>query len=245
MDHKPGIGLTYQEATKYRRGAMDRLSTWTREVPTYKTYDRPLMTIALPAPLLEGGLPLWEAIAKRRSMRRFATEPLPLATLSQLLWATQGITGKLGCHEVRACASAGALYPNETYLFVNRVADVPPGLYHYGVQAHMLEQLAEGEFAESLSHACLGQECCLTAPMVFAWGTVVARCAWKYADRAYRYLYLDAGHIGAQLQLACCGLGLGSVNIGAFFDEEVNDLLGLDGQEETAVYLTAVGAPVE
>jgi SagB-type dehydrogenase family enzyme len=78
---------------------------------------------------------------------------------------------------------------------------------------------------------------------VFAWGAVVSRSAQKYGDRCYRYIYLDAGHIGGQLQLAAQALGLGSVNIGAFYDDAVNRLFGLDGVEETVVYLTAVGRP--
>lgn len=243
MSSQPGIGPQYQESTKYSRHDMQGLTTWAREVPAFKQYEDPLEVVKLPEPAKEGGLPLWEAISSRRSTREFATAALPLEQLSQLLWATQGITGQ-GQHLPRASASAGALYPNETYLFVNNVAGCAPGIWHYQVRDHALAQLADGNFGPDLAQAALGQTYCASSPVVFVWGAVVDRCAWKYGDRAYRYLYLDAGHLGAQLQLAACALGLGSVNIGAFFDDEVNALLGLDGQRETTVYLTAVGEPV-
>lgn len=244
MSRQPGIGPQYQEATKYSRQEMLGMTTWAREVPAYKQYEDPLELLKLPEPTREGGLALWQTIATRRSTRNFVAQPLPLAHLSQLLWAIQGITGQAGQHNLRASGSAGALYPNETYLFVNNVEGCAPGIWHYQVRDHALAQLAEGQFGPDLAQAALGQDYCATAPVIFVWGAVVDRCAWKYGDRAYRYIYLDAGHLGAQLQLAACAMGLGSVNIGAFFDDEVNALLGLDGQRETAVYLTAVGEPV-
>jgi SagB-type dehydrogenase family enzyme len=240
----PGIGPHYQQATKYARQDMAGLGTWAQQVPAFKQYENPLEVISLPEPAKEGGLPLWQVIASRRTVRDFLAEPMPLAQLSQLLWAIQGFTGEAGERQLRASASAGALYPNETYLFINNVADCPVGIFHYQVREHALAHLAEGHFGPDLSRACLEQGHCAVAPVVFAWGAVVDRCAWKYGDRAYRYIYMDAGHLGAQLQLAAAALGLGSVNIGAFFDDEVNELLGLDGQRETVVYLTAVGSPM-
>lgn len=243
MNKMPGIGPHYNEATKYSRHSMGALTTWARQVPSHKEYEAPLERLALPAPQESEGPPLWHVIHSRRSWRRFSEAPLPLQHLSQLLWAIQGQTG-VGGHELRATASAGALYPNETYVFANRVTDCLPGVWHYDVRGHALSMLAEGEFGGSLAEACLGQRFCATAPVVIAFGAVVDRCAWKYGDRAYRYIYMDAGHLGGQLQLAATALGLGSVNIGAFFDDEVNSLLGLDGTHETAVYLTAVGLPL-
>lgn len=241
MSRQPGIGPHYQQSTKYARHEMQGLTTWARQVPTYKQYEEPLEVLPLPAPEYSGGQPLWETIAHRRSVRSFGSAPLPLEHLSQLLWAIQGLTGQAGPHELRAVASAGALYPNETYVFANNVTGCAPGIWHYQVREHSLAQIADGSFGEQLAQACLGQSPCATAQVVFVFGAVVDRCAWKYGDRAFRYIHMDAGHLGAQLQLAACALGLGSVNIGAFFDDEVNVLLGLDGQQETVVYVTAVG----
>ena len=195
----------------------------------------------LPEPNLAGKMLLEEAIAERRSVRGFTDRELTLQEIGQLCWAGQGITDPGG--EFRASPSAGALYPDETYVFAHRVEGCGQGIYHYEVRHHRLAMLAEGSFGGELARACLGQDSCATAAAVLAWGAVIDRCALKYGDRAYRYIYLDAGHIGAHLQLACCTLGLGSVNVGAFYDDEVNALLGLDGQMETAIYLTAVGHP--
>ncbi len=163
--------------------------------------------------------------------------------LSQLLWATQGVTGGLMGIPLRACPSAGALYPVETYLFLHRVSGIAPGIYHYRVQSHALEVLRAGDFRGRIARAALDQDMAAEAAAVFAWTAVFARTRWKYGQRGYRYVYLDAGHIAQNLSLAAAGLGLGSCPIAALYDEEVNELLGVDGEEESVVYLSAVGHP--
>jgi SagB-type dehydrogenase family enzyme len=79
--------------------------------------------------------------------------------------------------------------------------------------------------------------------VVFVWTAVFARSVWKYRDRAYRYFYLDAGHIAAQVSLAAVSLGLGSCPVAAYFDDEANVLLELDGESESVLYMTTVGKP--
>ena len=79
------------------------------------------------------------------------------------------------------------------------------------------------------------------AAVVFIWSAIVKRCTFKYRQRGYRYIYLDAGHIGQNLSLAAEELGLGCCMVGAFYDDEVNKLLHLDGKDETVIYLGAVG----
>ncbi len=241
MSMDPGIGPRYQHSTKYQRGSMPAGPPMLGAVPPFKRYEDALAHIHLPAPTKHDGPGLWQAIAERRSRRVFSSEPIDLDQLSQLVWATAGATGGDAEHPLRASASAGALYPNETYLFINNVTDAPAGVYHYEIRDHRIALLSEGDFSRDLAMACLGQRFCASACVVFAWGAVFGRCAQKYADRAVRYIYLDAGHMGGQLQLAAEALGLGSVNVGAFFDEEVDRLVGLDGSTETIVYLTAVG----
>jgi SagB-type dehydrogenase family enzyme len=240
MSSLDSIGPQFQRQTSYSRHAMPTGPSWAREAPPYKEYEAPLQWIELPAPCTSGGPGLWETIAARRTIRDFADTPMALATLSQLLWAVQGLThgGRF-----RASASAGALYPNETYLLLNRVTDCPPGIGHYDPRSHRLALLREGDFGAQGAAACLRQGFVAQAPVTFAWAAVVERCAQKYRDRAYRYINLDAGHLGGQLQLAATALGLGSVNIGAFLDDEVASLFGLDGEYEIPVYLTSVGTP--
>jgi SagB-type dehydrogenase family enzyme len=184
---------------------------------------------------------LWQTIAERRSVRDYRRQPLSLTDLAQLLWATQGITAREAGFEFRAAPSAGALYPCETYLVVNRVQDLQSGVYHLAVLEAQLELLKPGDFARDIAAACGDQGMCAAAAVVFAWTAVCRRSKWKYGERAYRYMYLDAGHIGAQLHLAAVALGLGCCAIGAFFDDEVNEVLGVDGEGETAVYLSSIG----
>jgi SagB-type dehydrogenase family enzyme len=244
MEGPAGIGAAYQEATKYARGRpVAQEAAWATPPPVYKTYDQYLQVVGLPPAATEGGRALWELLAHRRSRREFADRALTMQELSQLLWAVQGVTAQEQGFEFRTAASAGALYPNETYVIGRRLEGMMEGVYHYLVREHALGMLAEGDFSTEIAEACVGQRWLTQAPAVFVWGAVVARSAWKYQNRAYRYLYLDAGALGAQLQLACEALGLVSCNVGAFFDDEVAQLVGLDGRSEVVVYLTAVGHP--
>ncbi|MBN1628467.1 MAG: SagB/ThcOx family dehydrogenase, partial [Thermoleophilia bacterium] len=109
--------------------------------------------------------------------------------------------------------------------------------------SHSLEQLKTGDLREAVAAAALDQGFCGKAGAVFLWTAVFARSEWKYQDRAFRYFYLDAGHMAAQLSLTAVGMGLGSCPVAAFYDGEVNNLLGIDGTSEGAIYLTAVGRP--
>jgi SagB-type dehydrogenase family enzyme len=123
------------------------------------------------------------------------------------------------------------------------VEGIEIGVYHYGVRDHLLEVVASGDFGGDITRAALFQEFCAEAAAVFVWTAVFPRAKWKYRQRAYRYVYLDAGHIAQNLALAAVGLGLGSCQVAAFFDDEMNALLGVDGVEESVLYLSAVGHP--
>ena len=126
---------------------------------------------------------------------------------------------------------------------IHTVQGVEPGVYHYAVGKHALSQLARGDFRMEIAAAALDQEMAYRANVVFVWTAVFGRCTWKYRQRAYRYVYLDAGHIAQNVALAAAGLGLGSCPIAALYDDEVNALLGVDGVAESALYMTVVGWP--
>ncbi len=240
---KEGIGDIFQKETKYFRGKLSgRPLDWQTRPETYKTYHGS-QKIDLEKPSREGGRSLWEAVRQRRSIRNFKDLPLKRKHLSQLLWATQGITRREMGFEFRTCPSAGALYPVETYLILHNAEDTEPGIYHYGVQNHELERLQSGNFRLKAAQAALDQDMAFSASVVFVWTALFERSKWKYEQRAYRYVYLDAGHIAQNLALAAIGLGLGSCQIAALYDEEVNSLLGLDGKEESVLYMSAVGHP--
>jgi hypothetical protein len=124
------IGDRYQRETRYQRGKLaGGLLRWESKPERYKSYpDAPI--VELPAPRFEGGMPFWDAVQRRRSVRDFEVKALPKQKFSQILWATQGITKTFGGYELRAAPSAGALYPVETYVVVQRIDGLEPGIYH-------------------------------------------------------------------------------------------------------------------
>ena len=237
------VGDSFQERTKYSRGELRgaRLD-WASKPATYKRYPA-APRVALSDPLTEDGAPIWDVLRERRSERRFRDSPLKESELSQLLWATQGITRPGRSVDFRTAPSAGALYPVETYLVIHDVEGVEPGVYHYDVQHHQLEQVKRGGFRAEVAHAALDQRIAAWTNVVFVWTAVFDRSKWKYKQRAYRYVYLDAGHIAQNLALAAVALGLGSCQIAALYDEEANDLLGVDGLGESTIYMSVVGRP--
>lgn len=238
-----GIGELFQEQTKYFRGKLPHSPLFWRTRPEpYKHYPG-TVRIDLPAPRQQGGLPLWEAIQHRRSLRDFQEKALPLDSLSQLLWASQGITSDYKGYKLRAAPSAGALYPVETYLVAHKVEGIEPGIYHYAILNHQLEKLQTGDFRRPLAEAALEQDMVSQASVVFVWTAIFARSKWKYSQRAYRYVYLDAGHIAQNLALAAVALGLGCCPVAALYDDEVNELIEVDGREESVLYLSAIGYP--
>jgi len=235
--YKKGIGYKYLSETKYFRDRpfIDDIGMVVSP-PLYKAYPH-AQKITLPAPDFPSS-DLWKVIARRRSYRDFTRNPLTSEELAILLWAGQGITSPQG---YRTAPSAGALYPIETYLVINRVQDIPAGIYHFNVANFFLEELAKGDFSNTLTSAALGQSVMKRAAVVFVWTAVILRCMAKYRNRAIRYIFLDAGHICQNILLAATALNLGACPVGAFFDEEIDKLLGLNSETEMSIYLTAVG----
>ncbi len=225
------IGERFQEETKYLAGMS--------ATPRRETGRR--------VPLLEpdlsrgGDRDLWGLLKVRRSRREFAPGPLALDELSLLLWACQGVTRRAGGVAFRTAPSAGALYPDDTYVVVNSVEEMERGVYLYLPEEHALEQIGEGDFRDETVRAGLGQEMLGSGAVAFIWSAVMERSLWKYRQRAYRYIYLDAGHICQNLYLACEALGLGCCGVAAFLDDAVNAIIGADGMKETTIYMAAVG----
>ncbi|MHC5038028.1 MAG: SagB/ThcOx family dehydrogenase [Planctomycetota bacterium] len=186
--------------------------------------------------------PLGKAIARRRSKRNFLDDPLPMDTLSFLLWATQGITARLEGYELRAAPSAGALYPVETYLAVRAVEGLEPGIWHYDVKDAELEYLREGDVAEEACRASGDQIMVKLAAVNFIWSALLPRCCCKYYERGFRYVYEDVGHISQSLQLASAGFDdVGCAVIGSFYDDRAATLIGVDPKTEPVLMMGSVG----
>ncbi len=191
-----------------------------------------------------------ELLKKRQSTRLYEDRDMTLAQLSYLLWATQGVQKVVGRKKkagFRTVPSAGCRHAIETYLVINHVSGLQPGLYHYLPMTHELE-LLNGECDKKLVlEAVEGQKFAAEAPVLFLWTAVPYRMEWRYVQKAVKYVLLDAGHLCENLYLTCEMLGCGACAIGAYNQEAADELLMLSprpsGEKnyECTVYAAAVG----
>ncbi len=189
----------------------------------------------LSEPKFKSSISVEEALSKRRSVRDYKEESLSLEEISQLFWSAQGVTAKWGG---RTAPSAGALYPLEIYIVVGLVKGLKPGLYHYDPQKHAISQKKEGDLREKLTEASLGQDEILYAPVTVVITAVYERTIKKYHERGIQYVHMEVGSAGENIYLQAESLGLGTVFIGAFEDEEVKKVLGI---EEKPLEIMPVG----
>ena len=217
----------------------------------------------LPAPLLEKPAPLdshpiplpkpgdivvpprelRRTIEERRSVRHYARDPLTFEELGYLCWCTQGIVDvKAPFYTLRNVPSAGGRHGLETYLLINRINSLKPGLYRYLPFSHSIATIdTTSGISDAIMSACLGQVFVRSSAVTFIWSAVIYRMAWRYSERAYRLVHLDAGHICQNLYLAAEQIGCGTCAIGAFDDRQIADILKIDGDEEFVVYCATVG----
>lgn len=200
------------------------------------------LPVSLPPPRLRGEVSLEEAIAIRRSRRGFSDLPLTLEQVSQILWSAQGVTDPAG---LRAAPSAGALYPLHLYLTVGRdgAEGLAEGTYHYVPDDHALETIRGGDVREGLAHLAVEQTFIAEAPATLVVTAEYARTTGKYGDRGVRYVHMEAGHAAENVYLQAEALGLGTVTVGAFQDEELAEMLALP-PEARPLYLMPIGQPV-
>lgn len=193
--------------------------------------------INLPPPAQQSQISIEEALARRRSVREYSSNPLTVAEISQILWAAQGINRKGG---YRTAPSAGALYPLEVYLVSGEVKNLDPGIYRYHPDGHKLEKTLDGDKRDVLSKAALGQESINSAPAVILIAAVYERTALKYGERASRYVHMEVGSAAENIYLQAVSLDLGTVFIGAFYDDQVQKVLKLD-QDEAPLSIMPIG----
>jgi SagB-type dehydrogenase family enzyme len=242
----------YHENSKVRPfeadWGMDLMSAGMTEVyrsvrNPYKQYVR-CERLALPRARRRGELA--RILRRRRSVREFATTPITRAALGELLGLSCGITGvqHLGGGDhllLRANPSGGALYPIEVYPIVFRGDDLAPGLYHYAPREHALELIKSGDLQEELFQITMRQPVVREASFVCVLTALTARNMFKYGERGYRYMLLDAGHLAQNLYLASNALQLGCTTIAGFVDDRLNELVGIDGVNEFAVDVFVAG----
>jgi SagB-type dehydrogenase family enzyme len=235
------VGVIYHEWSK--PGVIDVLGSvanWGQQPPLYKAYPGAPM-IALPEMRPTGGLPTAEAITSRRSTRAFSPAPMSIDQLSQVLALGSGISADRWGNARRTAPSSGALYPIELYPVVHNVDGLERGLYHYAFREHALELIRLEDLRAHVVEQGLMQEFLGQCGAVVFLTQILQRMRFRYQDRSYRYGLVEVGHIGQNIYLAASSMGLGACAIGAFMDNEINAMLGVDGTEEAAIYMIAVG----
>jgi SagB-type dehydrogenase family enzyme len=255
--YEESIAELYHENTKLRPTA----GTATELVPATeytiheigamtRAYKRYAMHPQHPLPRANerdaGGPTFDEVVSTRRTVRSFADAELDFPTLAKLLRQACGVTGSAtapggGRFAFRAAPSAGALYPTEIYLGVRRVDALTPGIYHYEVVPDSLALLVPGDPTDALERICCNQPYPRVAAVTFLLTGVLERPRRKYGERGYRYMLLDTGHVAQNLCLSATALGLAITTTCGFFDDLANDMLGLDGLEEAALYVAFAG----
>jgi len=202
-----------------------------------------LIPLPKPSELTVPTMDLRTAIEQRRTIRAYREEALTLEELTYLLWVSQGVKRvSTRPSTARTVPSAGARHAFETWLLINRVDQLERGLYRYAaIENALLPLEAPADIAEKLAHACHDQPQITNSAVTFFWVAVLERMYWRYVERGYRYLHLDAGHVCQNLALAAEQLYCGICPIAAFDDELLNATLGLDGKNLFVVYLASVG----
>ncbi|OLS29653.1 MAG: hypothetical protein HeimAB125_21780 [Candidatus Heimdallarchaeota archaeon AB_125] len=246
MNH---IGKEFMKKTEYKFVSESDQRQQLPQPPLEMEYAHKMRSIDLPKPdeIKVKDLSLRKAIEDRKSVRKYSKEPLTLMELSWLLWATQGVKEVMGDNyaTLRNVPSAGARHAFETFLLVNNVKDLEPGIYRYIALEHKLvEYIIEEGIDDKVAEAAYGQTMVKSDAVTFIWVADIYRMFWRYVERGYRYIHLDAGHVCQNLYLAAENINSGVCAIAAFHDELFNDLLRLDKDEQFVVYLAAVGGKI-
>ncbi|HEX75977.1 MAG TPA: SagB/ThcOx family dehydrogenase [Dehalococcoidia bacterium] len=194
-------------------------------------------TIRLPEPRYDSDVPIEQSLLQRRSIRSYTGGSLTLREVSQLLWAAQGITDPRG---FRTAPSAGALYPLEMYVVAGDVQGLTSGVYRYEPDEHRLVGIVDGDRRVELADVALGQRCVKEGAIAFVLTAVYERTTSKYGDRGIRYVHMEVGHAAQNLCLQATAMGLGTVTIGAFHDEQVTKLINLP-ENEQPLYIIPAG----
>lgn len=214
--------------------------------PIEKPYSGEATLIDLPGPDEWHRIPktdLTHAIGNRKSHRVYVNQSLTSEELAYLLWCTQGVREKkLHGHAYRNVPSAGCRHAFETYLAIFNVDGIDPGVYRYLPLSHQLVfEFKDDMLSEKMITASLGQPYPGKSAVTFIWSALPYRMEWRYGLAAHKVIALDAGHVCQNLYLACETINAGTCAIAAYDQEELDELLGLDGEEEFAIYLAPVG----
>jgi SagB-type dehydrogenase family enzyme len=239
------IGQEFFEKTKYAHLSEPAQRNGVPQPALEQSIPADITPIALPVPT-SINIPTMDirtAIEQRASLRRYTQTPLSLDELSYLLWTSQGVKSVSDRPAtIRTVPSAGSRHAFETYILINRIGELDPGLYRYSALKHIIYAVnLEAGINETLTTACKGQSHIRTSAATFFWAAEMSRMTWRYSERSYRYVLLDAGHVCQNLYLAAESILCGVCAIAAYDDDLLNAALGVDGVEVLTVYAATIG----
>ena len=239
------IGKEFMEKTKYHHLDKSDQMKGLQQPRLELEYDKAKTIIDLPEPkeIKVSSISLRGAIENRRSIRKYSQESLTIEELSYLLWSTQGVKEvSPRSATFRTVPSAGARHAFETYLLVNNVKDLQSGIYRFlAIEHKLVEMNTEPNIADQITAACFGQKFVKTSAVTFIWTAVAYRMKWRYGERGYRYMHLDAGHVCQNLYLSAESIDSGVCAIAAFSDDDMNRLMNVNGEEQFVIYIATVG----
>jgi SagB-type dehydrogenase family enzyme len=206
-----------------------------------------LRKVALPAELPASTRSFDDVVRTRQGARAFGAANITLPQLAKVLAMSYGVNrdnaGTSFPRPFRTIPSGGALYPLELYVLASRVAGLPAGLYHFDPEDHALDVLREGDELPLASSHLVQRDLGASAAAIVFISAVFARSTFKYGDRGYRFILLEAGHLAQNANLTAQEMGLATTNVGGYADRAVDRYLGFDGVNESTIYLLLLGAP--
>lgn len=238
---------SFMSFTRHMRELADKdffLKLYSRSYKTYPTSESTSLPLTFEdTPLSKS---MRSLVLRRRSIRKFGGGSVSLQNLASIIFNSYAVTAKTVLkpgveQKLRAVPSGGALYPLELYVAVFNVSGLAPGIYHYNVEAHSLELVRPGQFNARFGQATFYEEMFKGVAATFVIAGRIRRSFIKYGERAYRFMTLEAGHLGQNLCLASFALDLGCLMLGGFYDDDIDEMLGIDGVNEMTLYTATIG----
>jgi len=185
------------------------------------------------------------AIRTRVSTRQFQAIDMPFDHLATILHYGYGISRTNEGSDIpkafRLVPSAGALYPLELYFYAGHIAGTTPGLYHYNPMRNSVRLLRAGSGNDRLFNPFVQGTLVKDASVIIFLTAIFEKCTFKYGERGYRFIFLEAGHVAQNINLVAAALGLSSLNIGGFYDREIDEYLEIDGVNHSTIYIVSIG----
>lgn len=188
-----------------------------------------------------------DVVLARQTARVVHPVQLSILELKTLLHCGYGITRdnkhKQYVRSFRVVPSGGALYPLELYFYINdKVTDLKPGLYHYAPSTNSVHLVRLGNLVEELSKCFVSFQddlVCNSSLIIFI-TAVFRRSVFKYKEKGYRFVLLEAGHVAQNLNLVATAMGLGVINIGGFYERALDNFLNIDGLNHASIYMSVI-----